>query len=81
MVEHADHRAQRRGEEDEKVRALQAGADDYITKSFGPRELIARLEAALRRATPVPDEPVLRAGGLELDLAATSRAATAGSCT
>ena len=34
------------GEEDEKVRALAAGADDYVTKPFGPRELVARLEAA-----------------------------------
>ena len=40
------------GEEDEKVRALQAGADDYVTKPFGPKELVARLEAALRRAAP-----------------------------
>jgi two-component system, OmpR family, KDP operon response regulator KdpE len=58
------------GEEDEKVRALEAGADDYVTKPFGPRELVARLGAVLRRATPDPDEPVLRAEGLELDLAA-----------
>src|SRR4051812_29104187 len=40
------------GEEDEKVRALAAGADDYVTKPFGPRELVARLQAALRRAGP-----------------------------
>ena len=58
------------GEEDEKVRALAAGADDYVTKPFGPRELVARLQAALRRAHQLPDEPVLRADGLELDLAA-----------
>ncbi len=58
------------GEEEQKVRALEAGADDYVTKPFGPRELIARLTAALRRATPEPGEPVLRAEGLELDLAA-----------
>ena len=59
------------GEEAEKVRALEAGADDYVTKPFGPDELIARLRAALRRAKPgVPDEPVLRAPGLELDVAA-----------
>ena len=58
------------GEEDEKVRALEAGADDYVTKPFGPRELVARLQAALRRANPAPGEPVLRAEGLELDLAA-----------
>jgi two-component system KDP operon response regulator KdpE len=58
------------GEEDEKVRALEAGADDYVTKPFGPRELVARLQAALRRASPDSSEPVLRADGLELDLAA-----------
>jgi two-component system KDP operon response regulator KdpE len=58
------------GEEDEKVRALEAGADDYVTKPFGPRELVARLQAVLRRATPEPGEPILRADGLELDLAA-----------
>ena len=58
------------GEEDEKVRALQAGADDYVTKPFGPRELVARLQAALRRASSPRDEPVLLAGDLELDLAA-----------
>jgi two-component system KDP operon response regulator KdpE len=58
------------GEEDEKVRALEAGADDYVTKPFGPRELVARLQAALRRAGAAADDPVLRAVGLELDLAA-----------
>jgi two-component system KDP operon response regulator KdpE len=57
-------------DEDEKVRALQAGADDYVTKPFGARELVARLQAALRRAKPGEHEPVLRADGLELDLAA-----------
>ncbi len=58
------------GEEDQKVRALEAGADDYITKPFGPRELVARLEAALRRAAPAPEDPVLRADGIEVDVAA-----------
>ncbi len=58
------------GEEEQKVRALEAGADDYVTKPFGPRELIARLQAALRRAAPASGDPVLRSGGLELDLAA-----------
>jgi two-component system KDP operon response regulator KdpE len=56
------------GDEVDKVRALDAGADDYVTKPFGPRELIARLEAALRRAGPEADQPVLQADGLELDV-------------
>jgi two-component system, OmpR family, KDP operon response regulator KdpE len=59
------------GEEAEKVRALNAGADDYVTKPFGPSELIARLKAVLRRAVPRDEaEPVVAAGGLELDLTA-----------
>jgi two-component system, OmpR family, KDP operon response regulator KdpE len=56
------------GDEDAKVRALAAGADDYITKPFGPRELVARLEANLRRIGPGPDEAIIRADGLEVDL-------------
>ena len=51
------------GDEDEKVRALEAGADDYVTKPFGPRELVARLRAALRRAAPAPSEPRSRSTG------------------
>jgi two-component system, OmpR family, KDP operon response regulator KdpE len=58
------------GDETEKVRALEAGADDYVTKPFGPRELVARLQAALRRAGRPADEPTIRADGLEVDLAA-----------
>jgi len=58
------------GDEDAKVRALEAGADDYVTKPFGSRELVARLQAALRRAAPGSDEPVVRADGLEVDFAA-----------
>ena len=58
------------GEEDAKVRALEAGADDYVTKPFGARELVARLNAALRRVGEGPDEPAIVADGLELDLAA-----------
>ena len=57
------------GDEAEKVRALEAGADDYVTKPFGPRELIARLQAALRRAARGLDEPSITADGLEIDLA------------
>ena len=58
------------GEEDRKVEALAAGADDYVTKPFGPRELVARLQAALRRAAPEGAEPKIVADGLEIDLAA-----------
>ncbi|MGA2926932.1 MAG: response regulator transcription factor [Solirubrobacteraceae bacterium] len=57
------------GEEDAKVRALAAGADDYVTKPFGPRELIARLQANLRRTAPGPEEAVISLQGLEVDLA------------
>ncbi len=58
------------GEEEAKVRALAAGADDYVTKPFGPPELVARLEAVLRRAKPEASEPVIGADGLEIDLVA-----------
>jgi len=58
------------GEEEAKVRALEAGADDYVTKPFGARELVARLEAALRRVGGRVDEPRIVADGLEIDLAA-----------
>jgi two-component system, OmpR family, KDP operon response regulator KdpE len=55
------------GDEREKVAALDAGADDYVTKPFGMEELLARLRAALRRAVP-SGEPVLRVGEVEVDL-------------
>jgi two-component system KDP operon response regulator KdpE len=58
------------GEEEQKVRALEAGADDYITKPFGARELVARLNAALRRAARGEEEPRIVMEGLEIDLAA-----------
>ena len=55
-----------RGAEHDKVLGLESGADDYITKPFSPRELMARIRAVLRRhAPPIPDE-VVAAGGLEL---------------
>ena len=57
------------GEEEQKVRALEAGADDYVTKPFGPRELVARLAATLRRATPEPG----RAGAARRGPGARSR--------
>jgi two-component system, OmpR family, KDP operon response regulator KdpE len=58
------------GDEREKVRALDAGADDYVTKPFGAEELIARVRAVLRRSADTATEPVVRAGGVAIDLAA-----------
>jgi two-component system KDP operon response regulator KdpE len=58
------------GEEEQKVRALEAGADDYITKPFGSRELVARLQAALRRGGRGEEQPRIVAGELEIDLGA-----------
>jgi two-component system KDP operon response regulator KdpE len=61
------------GEEEQKVKALEAGADDYITKPFGTRELVARLRAALRRSEGGAGEdqqPVIAVDDLEVDVAA-----------
>jgi two-component system KDP operon response regulator KdpE len=57
------------GDEHEKVRALDAGADDYITKPFGVDELLARLRAVLRRASEDGGDPVVTIGELTVDLA------------
>lgn len=58
-----------RGAEGEKVRALDLGADDYLTKPFGLDELYARIRVALRHSTRLPgNEPVFRTGGLEIDV-------------
>lgn len=58
-----------RGAEDDKVRGLNAGADDYVTKPFGVRELLARVEAFERRALQAPAEPeLLKIDDCELDL-------------
>jgi len=54
------------GEEEQKVSALDAGADDYVTKPFGMGELLARLRAAMRRAAPAPGESIA-VGGLVVD--------------
>jgi len=53
----------------QKVEALDAGADDYVTKPFGMNELLARLRAATRRAAPGVDEPVVVTAGFTVDLA------------
>ena len=55
---------------DEKINALDLGADDYITKPFNAREVIARLRAVMRRSADVDEEPVFKTGALEVDLAA-----------
>jgi two-component system, OmpR family, KDP operon response regulator KdpE len=55
------------GEEHQKIEALDAGADDYVTKPFGVEELLARLRAVLRRATPT-QEPVIEIGALRIDV-------------
>jgi len=57
------------GDEAAKVRALDAGADDYVTKPFGSRELVARLEAALRRVGEGAGQPAITVGDLEIDVA------------
>jgi two-component system, OmpR family, KDP operon response regulator KdpE len=57
------------GDEREKVRALDAGADDYVTKPFGSQELAARLRAVLRRVADTTNEPTITIGDLVIDLA------------
>jgi len=57
-----------RDREDDKVTALDSGADDYVTKPFGIGELLARMRAALRKSIQESPEPVYRVDGLEVDL-------------
>ncbi|MDO6513996.1 MULTISPECIES: phosphate regulon transcriptional regulator PhoB [unclassified Neptuniibacter] len=56
-----------KGDEDYKIKGLEAGVDDYITKPFSPRELVARLKAVLRRTTPKGIEEPVSVDGLTLD--------------
>ena len=58
-----------REQEAAKVAALDAGADDYVTKPFGMDELLARVRAAVRRGVPAPDEPVIATDDFTIDLA------------
>lgn len=56
-----------RGEEEDKVRGLESGADDYITKPFSPKELVARLGAVIRRVAPTATKDSIDVQGLELN--------------
>jgi two-component system phosphate regulon response regulator PhoB len=66
-----------RGEERDKVQGLETGADDYITKPFSPRELLARIQAVLRRRAPEATEDAVDMGGLRID-PATHRVTASG---
>jgi two-component system phosphate regulon response regulator PhoB len=59
-----------RGEENDRVRGLETGADDYLTKPFSPKELVARANAVLRRVRPALAAESLDYAGIEMDLAA-----------
>ncbi len=61
-----------RSEENDKIRGLEVGADDYVTKPFSPRELVARINAVLRRAEPQAEESAIEVDGLSLDPASHS---------
>ena len=59
-----------RGEEDDRIRGLEIGADDYVTKPFSPRELVARAKAVLRRVRPALAGKTLRFADVEMDTVA-----------
>ncbi len=59
-----------RGEEEDRIRGLDTGADDYVTKPFSPRELIARVQAVLRRVRPALAGEMLRYADIEIDTVA-----------
>lgn len=56
-----------RGEEEDRVKGLETGADDYVTKPFSPKELVARIKAVMRRVAPMEEEALLEVNGLSLD--------------
>src|SRR3954447_3189775 len=58
-----------RGEENDRIRGLETGADDYVTKPFSPRELLARVSAIMRRIRPALAGESLEVGDLTLDVA------------
>ncbi len=68
------------GEEEVKVRALDQGADDYVTKPFSAPELLARMRSAMRRASvnTAPSEPIVRTGGGDVEIDLVRRLVTRG---
>jgi two-component system phosphate regulon response regulator PhoB len=58
-----------RGEEEDRVRGLESGADDYVVKPYSPNEMIARVQAVLRRSHPEMENEILRYADIEMDLA------------